>query len=324
MGKLRPQSITYSQAVDLFLQEKRKSRRPRTAGDYQWLLSRVPFKGQLTELTHQELQRRLARIAAEGTYNHVLVALKVFFNWAIKRRYIEHNPTLGLAAHARAPRSRVLTDAELQSIWRACERRLAFDDGACGGFQTTIPDTVTMPRQFATIVQLLLLTGQRRGEIAALRADYISNDVCTLPSTLTKNGREHSLPLGSFAISIVSAAAQISQSGLLFRARGAQSAFNGWSKSKAALDKLSAVSDWTLHDLRRTFATRLAELGVAPHVIERLLNHVTGTVSGVAAVYNRASYMAEMRAAIELWERYLEEKVMCGEQPGPITSASGT
>jgi integrase len=102
-------------------------------------------------------------------------------------------------------------------------------------------------------------------------------------------------------------------SGTLFPARGTNSSkpFSGWSKSKAALDKLSAVSDWTLHDLRRTFATRLAELGVAPHVIERLLNHVTGTVSGVAAVYNRASYLAEMRAAIEVWEAYLREKILC-------------
>jgi len=105
-----------------------------------------PSSCKLSELTHQELQRRLARVTAEGTYNHVLVVLRVFFNWSIKRRYIEHNPTLGLAGHARATRSRVLSDDELQSIWRACERRLAFDDGACGGFQPTIPDIATMPR----------------------------------------------------------------------------------------------------------------------------------------------------------------------------------
>ena len=159
LGRIRPQSITYPQAVDLFLAEKRKSRRPRTADDYQWLLSRVPFKGQLSELTHQELQRRLARVTAEGTYNHVLVVLRVFFNWSIKRRYIEHNPTLGLAGHARATRSRVLSNTELQCIWRACEQRIAFDDQVCGGFQTTMPDIVKLPRAFATIVKLLVLTG---------------------------------------------------------------------------------------------------------------------------------------------------------------------
>jgi integrase len=175
-----------------------------------------------------------------------------------------------------------------------------------------MPDIVKLPRTFAAIVQLLVLTGQRRGEIAALRADYISNDLCTLPATLTKNKREHAFPIGTAASSILSTPLAGSSNGLLFPARGQPSRpFNGWSKSKVALDKLSGVSDWTLHDLRRTFATRLAELGVAPHVIERLLNHVTGTVSGVAAVYNRASYIAEMRAAIELWERYLEEKILC-------------
>jgi integrase len=279
------------------------------------------------------LQRRLARVTAEDTYNHVLVVLRVFFNWSIKRRYIEHNPTLGLVGHARATRSRVLTDAELQCIWRACEQRIAFDDETCGAFQTTIPDIVKLPRPFASIVQLLILTGMRRGEIAALRADYFQSNgkhwsydpansspldlTCTLPSTLTKNKREHQFPVGPLALSAL-AEAMNGGSGILFPARGTNRSkpFSGWSKSKVALDELSGVSGWTLHDCRRTFATRLAELSVAPHVIERLLNHITGTVSGVAAVYNRATYMAEMRAAIELWERYLEEKVICGEQPG--------
>jgi integrase len=207
----------------------------------------------------------------------------------------------------------VLSDDELHSIWRACEQRIAFDDEACGGFKTTMPDIVKMPRQFAAIVQLLILTGARRGEIAGLRADYVSNDTCTLPSALTKNKREHTFPLSETTSSLLSTALQPPRtSELLFPARGSFTRpFNGWSKSKVALDELSGVSGWTLHDLRRTFATRLAELAVAPHVIERLLNHVTGTVSGVAAVYNRASYMAEMRAAIDLWDAYVREKISC-------------
>jgi integrase len=94
---------------------------------------------------------------------------------------------------------------------------------------------------------------------------------------------------------------------ILFLARGSTSRpFTGWSKGKAALDKVSGVKDWTLHDLRRTFATRLAELGVAPHVIERLLNHVTGTLSPIALIYNKAKYQEEMRAAIDLWEAKLK------------------
>jgi integrase len=301
LGKVRPQSITYPQAVELFIAEKRKARKARTADDYERLLKRFGYKGQLTELTHQETHRRMKRFTSEGEYNHLLVALRVFCNWCIKRRYIDHNPTLGLSTHATTTRSRVLTDPELKLIWQATD---------------TAED---LPQHFRTIVKLLILTGQRRGEIAALRSDYISNDTICLPATLTKNGREHSFPIGACSAATLAkhlkttaptcgltSSSATSTASLLFPARGKPSTpFNGWSKSKAALDKLSGVSDWTLHDLRRTFATNLAQMGTAPHVIERLLNHITGTVSGVAAVYNRASYMEEMKTAIGLWENRL-------------------
>jgi integrase len=89
----------------------------------------------------------------------------------------------------------------------------------------------------------------------------------------------------------------------------------GQSQAKIALDKASGVTDWTLHDLRRTFATRLAELGVAPHVIERLLNHVTGSLSPIALVYNKAKYQEEMRAAILLWETQLKKLLSNQDQP---------
>lgn len=292
LGKVRPQSITYQKAVELFLQEKTKGRRSRTVADYKRLLNRFNFKGQLADLTHQELQRRIKRFTSEGEYNHLLVALKVFLNWAIKRRYIEHNPTLGLSTHQLPTRARVLADAEIKSIWLACD--------------SPSPD---LPPAFRTIVKLLILTGQRRGEIAGLRADFIQGELCTLPPTLTKNGREHTFPLAPTALSLLSRSLTTNptkSSTVIFAARGKPTApFNGWSKAKTALDKLSEVKDWTLHDFRRTFATNLAQMAVPPHVIERLLNHITGTVSGVAAVYNRAAYMEEMRAAIHLWETKL-------------------
>jgi len=91
----------------------------------------------------------------------------------------------------------------------------------------------------------------------------------------------------------------------LFPARGRDTPFNGWSKAKAALDKLAGVADWTLHDLRRTFATNMAQLGTPPHVVEKLLNHRTGTISGVAAIYNRYQFMDEMRQAIEKYDHHL-------------------
>jgi integrase len=295
LGKVRPTSITFPTARDLFIEDKVRGNKPGTAAEYKRLLARLKFKCQLSELTPHEFARVLNRFTSPSERDHLLVAAKVFFNWAMKRHYIERNPALGLSPHPTSTRSRVLTDEELGRVWRAAERT----EG-----------------HFGTIVKLLILTGARRGEIAALRADYISHDTCTLPATLTKNKREHTFPIENLTAALLCSVLPTSTTPstsemLLFPARGSSSSpFNGWSKSKAALDKLSGVSGWTLHDLRRTFATRLAELGVAPHVIERLLNHVTGTMSPLARVYNRAKYLEEMRHAIGLWEQYLQEKVL--------------
>lgn len=290
LGKVRPQSITYPQALKLFLEEKAARCRPTTVRDHTRHLGLLGFTCRVSDVSHADMERKLKRLPP-GEFNHRLACSKTFFAWAQRKRYRDDDPTRGLSPHPRETRSRVLSDDELGRVWKAAEQT----EG-----------------HFGTIVKLLLLTGQRRGEVAALRADYISNDTCTFPATLTKNGRQHSIPLSGMAKSLLaSSASSLTGKSYLFAARGKpNSPFNGWSKSKAALDKISGVSGWVLHDARRTFATRLAELGVSPHVIERLLNHVTGTVSGVAAVYNRASYMAEMRAAIALWDQYLREKVL--------------
>ena len=139
---------------------------------------------------------------------------------------------------------------------------------------------------FGIIVKVLILTGQRRGEIAALRPEFFKDGICTLPGTLTKNRREHSFPVGALCGTVLASGQGRQPAALLFPARGEpERAFNGWSKSKRKLDQLSGVHDWTLHDLRRTFATNLAALAVPPHITERLLNHATGTISGVAAIY---------------------------------------
>ena len=113
-------------------------------------------------------------------------------------------------------------------------------------------------------------------------------------------------PIAALATSILASALPKDGSTRLFPARGkSETPFNGWSKGKVALDKRANIAPWTLHDLRRTFATDLAALGTPPHVTEKLLNHVSGTVSGVAAIYNRHAYMDEMRAAIDAWEKRL-------------------
>lgn len=279
LGKVRPQSITYAEAVKLFIEDKKRSRRPNTYEGYEWLLGRIGLRGQLAQVTHSDVARALKSIKSISTYDHVLVAARIFFNWCQRRRYVSENPTVGLSQHSRPGRARVLSDQELKAIWSACEGT------------------------YGSIVRLLILTGQRRGEIAALQAEFFKDDVCTLPRELCKNAREHSFPVSQSALSLLSLEGK---AGLLFPARGRDGRqYNGWSKSKRELDRRSGISDWTLHDLRRTYASNLASLGVPPHIIERLLNHISGTISGVAAIYNRYQFMPEMRAAVAKYETHL-------------------
>jgi integrase len=140
----------------------------------------------------------------------------------------------------------------------------------------------------------------------------VARAVWSIPGDRTKNGRPHEVPLPASAAQILNEAQMEVGSGCLFgEARGS---FQGWSKAKAALDQRIAVAGssltpWRLHDLRRTVATRMADLGVQPHIIEAVLNHVSGHRAGVAGVYNRALYAAEKRRALELWSEHVRTVV---------------
>jgi integrase len=291
LGRVRPPSISFPAAVEEFLDEKAARRRPITVADHKRHLGLLGFRGPLADVSQADLSRKLKPLP-RSEFNHRLSCAKTFFTWAQKKRYISDNPTSGFTPHTIASRSRVLTDEELKAVWIAAEQ--------IGG-------------HFGTIVKLLILTGMRRGECAALRKDYvvrpsqeIAHACIRLPATLTKNGRDHMFPIGAFALSALADTLAKDDASLLFPARGkSETPFNGWSKCKTALDKLANIAPWTLHDLRRTFATDLAQMGVAPHVVERLINHVTGSIAGVAAIYNRATYLNEMADAVQLWENKL-------------------
>jgi integrase len=281
LGRVHPRSITFAHARSLFLADKERAAKPSTLSEYARLLNRLPFKGQLSAVSHEDVSRELNKIKFPSEHAHVVVAAKVFFNWSIKRRFITDNPMLGLSHRPSTARARVLSEAEVKSIWNAVEGT------------------------FGKIVKLLILTGQRRGEIAALRPAFFTHDICTLPASLTKNGREHSFPIGPLAVSLVVSALPSAAPYLFAARRKPNHPFNGWGKCKAALDKKSGVTEWTLHDLRRTFATQLASLGTPIHITERLLNHVSGTQSGIVAVYQRHDYMPDMRAAMTRYEDHL-------------------
>ena len=287
LGRIRPRSVTYQQAVKLFIEDKKRSRRESTADQYEWFLNRLGF-GQLADITHDDVERQLGKIDSRSTRDHVLVAARIFFNWCIKRRYVEHNPTTGLSQHAAVHRSRVLTDAEIKKIWDAC----------CKPHED-------LPANYRSIVKLLICCGQRRGEIAALQSSWINANekTCTLPSEVCKNGREHTFPLGNLAVDILSPL--LTRESVLFPARGKALPSNGWSKSKTALDKISGAQNWTLHDLRRTYRTVHARIGTPPHIAERLVNHVSSRTA-VEKIYDRYEYVDEMRSAVEKYENFLQ------------------
>jgi integrase len=223
LGRVRPLSITVKQALKFFIEDKKLRRRARTVQSYEYDLNKhFSLPGLLEDVTFAEMLRRLERIKSATNYNHAYATGRTFFNWCLKRRYITESPLTGLSPRAIPSRSRVLTDDELKAVWIA-------SDQCC---------------TFGAIVKLLILTGQRRGEVSAFRTNFFSKDLCTIPASLAKNGREHTFPIGAIVTSMLSCAISSDRhrpSTLLFPARGkANSPFNGWSKGKAQLDKLSA------------------------------------------------------------------------------------
>ncbi|HLH93513.1 MAG TPA: integrase family protein [Xanthobacteraceae bacterium] len=167
LGRHRPQSIAFPTAVEQFLKDKAQARRPSTVSGYRVKLGRLRFKGQLTEFSPEEFHRQLDRIKAPSEKSHVLVASKVFFRWCIKRRYIDHDPTLGLTKPKPKRRTRILSDDEIRALWKV---------------QGT----------FADYVRGLLCTAQRRSE---LRHVIIGTDTFTVPSEISKNHRPSVIPI---------------------------------------------------------------------------------------------------------------------------------
>lgn len=284
---LTPQSdfalnpIQFDEARRRFLEESATRNKQSTTQAYRWLLERhFHFEKKLTEITRIDIMRVLETlIHTPSERQHAYVAVRTMMNWCVRHGYRETSPVPQLRFR-NSPRVRVLSDGEMRTIWQRA-------------------DEIEYP--YGRIIQLLMLTGQRRGEVAALRRNWIDGRFITLPASITKNKREHTFPIGPATASIIRDIP--SKTDLLFPARGNEkSPFNGWSKSKRSIDSSIEIEPWTLHDLRRTYSSKMAELGVPIHVTEKLLNHVSGTVSGIAAVYNRYSYLDEMQKAVSKFE----------------------
>jgi integrase len=286
-------SITVGAMVERYLVERAAKRlKPRSFEEVErhlrkhWsALSDLPIRS----VARSDVAAQLGRIAKDSgpfASNRARAALSAFFSWAIGEGLVDATPVLGTnKATEEISRDRVLSHEELAAIW---------NEAGAG--------------DYGAIVRLLILTGQRREEVGGMLWSEIDLDkrVWRIDAERTKNGLAHEVPLSSVAVEILRARERSDRT-LVFGS--GEGAFQGWSNAKSALDKRvlakareqGAEKPWRLHDIRRTVATRMADLGVQPHVIEAVLNHISGHKAGVAGVYNRASYANEKRRALDLW-----------------------
>jgi integrase len=305
LGKRDMPVISFEEAVRTFISTHfpKNYPKPRTKAAIERLLNRHFLPSlrydKISGIPTHTIARLIGRLGnTPSEARHAFAAIRQFFNWAVSSGYVERSPCDILKAPGRAiPRDRVLTNGELGLVLRHVRSE---------------------PSTFHNIVELLIYTGQRRNEIASLRAEWIDfeNRTITFPASITKNKRQHTIPFGRRAEAVLRRG---NQQGLLFPARGREDVtINGWSKLKPAFDRACPLAAWTLHDLRRTTATNLAALGVPVHVTEKLLNHVSGTMGGIVAVYQRHAYLNEMREAIAKLERRCAALERQAEERVPI------
>ena len=205
------------------------------------------------------------------------------FAWAIDKDMLKENPFEGIKLDTVPPRDRVLSDAELAAVWKAT---------AGSG-------------QYNAIVRMLIVSGQRREEVAGMTWGELAPDLSmwTIPGVRAKNGEEHILPLSPQAQAILRGTHRYEGSELVFPGRAGT--FNGFSKAKTQLDAASGVANWRLHDIRRSVATGLQKLGVRLEVTEAVLNHVSGSRAGIVGIYQRHDYAMEKRAALTTWGEHV-------------------
>jgi integrase len=227
----------------------------------------------------------------------VILARRVFshlhrmFVWCVGRGIIEVNPL----QHAEKPgketrRDRVLDEREIVKLWHASAKLKPY---------------------YRDALRLLLLTGARKQEISELRWEEIKDGAIHLEGERTKNGKVHIIPLSSVARSIID---KIERNGVhVFRTDTGRPSTN-WARAKTKLDEVSGVTDWIIHDIRRSAATGLQKLGVALPVTEEILGHTSGSRSGVTGIYQRHDYADEKRAALEAWGAHVTALVEGSER----------
>jgi integrase len=270
-----------AKAAETRIATQRQARRYLT-GPYFRAIHNLP----IDKVARRDIADRLVAISREHgrvTAARCRSVIHAMFVWSMRMGITDANPVIGsIKAKDSKSRERVLDDVEIAAIWNACG-----DDA------------------YGRIVRLLILTGCRRAEIGDMSWSEIdlARGTFTIPAERSKNHREHTLPLMPMMSNIINAVPRMATTDSLFSLRGR--GFGNWANTKRSLDIKSGVPDWTVHDIRRSVATRMADLGVQPHIIEQILNHQSGHRRGPAGVYNRSSYDREVKAALALWSDHV-------------------
>lgn len=288
---------TFSKAVENYITRHAK-RKSKTWLQTEQMINRefspVFNDADIRNIAKKDVSKVIEGIVQRGSPASANLALRIirkFFNWCVEQSLLDISPVSGLKAPTRLiSRDRVLTDEELKKVWLAA-------DG------TGYP--------YGAIVKLLILTGQRRGEVVGMRWDELDLDNLhwSISGARTKNGKPNEVPLSDLAVSILKELPTW-ESDFVFPTRNnLEKPLSGFSKYKSRIDQKAGVCAWRLHDLRRTLATGLAKMGIDPHVVEHILNHQTGTLSPVARIYNRYSYLEEKRDALQQWVNHLGSRL---------------
>lgn len=293
LGRTKPKRAAFDDCRDEYLADCARRIRPSTVKLYRYHLERdFPFGRQaLADISPRQIIKQLST-ATPSMREHAERIGRTFFDWAIRNHYLDQSPMARITpAKRRISRSRVLHDEELQSILTTCAH---------------------LRTPYASIVELLLRTGQRRAQIAGLRWEWVDENkmLIRFPANVMKTGREHTIPISNKIIALIQSQAPLNE--YVFpasreRVRGQPATtFAGFSKSKILFDRECRVSAWTLHDLRRTHAVILQRCHVRFEVIEAILGHV---IPGVAGVYLRYDWLPEMREAADRLERFIDHLI---------------
>jgi len=284
-------SDTFKRCLDRYLERPQGKRRERTLLEIRRHLERnlAPLhRLHIKTIDRRRVADELARLTVENgavQSNRTRSSLSAFLNWCVGEGYIDINVAAQTNKHEEIARNRVLSDAELKTIWNALPERSDYRD----------------------LIRLLILTGQRLREIANLSWKEVDLDkaIITLPPGRTKNHREHIIPLSAPALKILKQREHNDRE-LVFGSGG--HGFSGFSRAKRLLDEKTKLKPWVVHDIRRSVATGLPKL-VQPHIVECVLGHVGGIRAGVSGVYNQFAYEDEKKHALNLWGEHISELV---------------